>query len=152
MYMIWVWLAICVASVVVELVTPQVVSIWFAAGAFVCMWLAFIPGLPWWAQIIIFAVLSVVALFALRPVCRRYLDRRKTATNVDSLIGKQVRMLSEANFDVLGSAKIGDVVWSVKGKDDAVLPQGAIVTVEAVEGNKLVAALVSEGETIDNNE
>ena len=139
MYMVWVWLGICVAAIVIELITPQLVSIWFGVGAFVCMWLAFIKGFPWWGQLLVFAGLSTAALFAFRPLCRRYLDRRKAATNVDSLIGKDVRMLSEADFDSLGSARIGDVVWSIKAQDDCTLPKGSIVTIVAVEGNKLVA-------------
>ena len=146
MYMIWVWLAICVAAVIIELATPQLVSIWFGVGSFVCMWLAFIPEFPWWAQVLVFAVVSCAALFGLRPLFRRYLDKRRSATNVDSLIGKHVRMLSEANFDNLGSAKIGDVVWSIKSDSDAVLPLGAIVEVVSVDGNKLLARLVSDAQ------
>ena len=39
-----VWAAITVASVVVEVMTPQLVSIWFAIAAAVCIGLSFIPG------------------------------------------------------------------------------------------------------------
>lgn len=148
MYMVWVWLAVCVIAVVVELATPQLVSIWFAVGAFVCMWLSFIPGLPWWGQLLIFAVLSCASLFLLRPLLQHYLTKRKSATNVDSLVGMQVRMLTEANFDNLGSARIGDVVWSIKSNSSAVLPAGSIVEIVAVEGNKLIAKLSVADETL----
>jgi membrane protein implicated in regulation of membrane protease activity len=137
--MVWIWLVVFVAALVIELSTPQFVSIWFALSALICLGLSFIPNLFWWAQLIIFAVTSTALLLALRPICNKYFIKRKVATNTDSLIGREVRMLSEANFDSLGQAKVGDVVWSVKSKDDQVLPEGEIVTIIAIEGNKLIA-------------
>jgi len=138
-FMVWVWLAVFAAALVVELCTPQFVSLWFSLAAAVCLGLSFIPTLPWWGQIIIFAVLSTVLLVALRPICNKYFLRKKVATNADSLIGREVRMLKEANFDQLGQAKVGDVVWSVKAKDDSTLTEGEVVTIVAIEGNKLIA-------------
>ena len=138
-FMVWVWLAIFAAAMVFELSTPQFVSLWYALGALLCLGLSFIPDLPWWGQIIIFAGVSTILLLALRPICNKYFVRRKVATNADSLIGREVRMIKEANFDTLGQAKVGDVVWSVKAKDDSVLSEGEIVTIVDIEGNKLIA-------------
>ena len=43
--MIWVWLAVLAAAVIVELVTPTaLVSIWFAAGSLAAVVLAMLPG------------------------------------------------------------------------------------------------------------
>lgn len=138
--MVWIWLAIAVGALVVEISTPQFVSIWFSLSGMICLALSFIPGLSWWAQIIIFAVLSCALLFALRPICRKYLIKKEVPTNADSLIGREVRMITEANFDQLGQAKVGDVVWSVKAQDENdVLPQGEIVIIVAIDGNKLIA-------------
>lgn len=138
-FMTWAWLAVFVTALVIELCTPQFVSIWFSIAAVLCLGLSFIPALPWWAQIILFAGLSVALLFALRPICKKYLLRKRVATNADSIIGREVRMITEANFDTLGSAKVGDVVWSVKSKDDTPLAAGDIVVIVDIEGNKLIA-------------
>lgn len=137
--MVWIWLGVFAVALVVELSTPQFLSLWFAIAAVVCLGLSFIPGLPWWGQVIIFAGLSAILLVALRPVCKKYLTRKQVATNADSLVGRDVRMLKEANFDQLGQAKVGDVVWSIKAKDDIPLLEGEVVTVIAIDGNKLVA-------------
>lgn len=137
--MVWIWLGVFAVALVVELSTPQFLSLWFAIAAVVCLGLSFIPGLPWWGQVIIFAGLSAILLVALRPVCKKYLTRKQVATNADSLVGRDVRMLKEANFDQLGQAKVGDVVWSIKAKDDIPLLEGEVVTVTAIDGNKLVA-------------
>jgi len=144
--MVWIWLGVFVVTLVVELSTPQFISLWFAASALVCLGLAFIEGLPWWGQVIIFVVLSTVLLIFLRPVCNKYLLHRHMATNTDSLIGRDVRMITEANFDQLGQAKVGDVVWSIKSKDDTPLLVGDIVTIVAIDGNKLIAEHKTETE------
>ena len=138
-FMVWVWLGVFIVALAIELATPQFVSLWFALSAILCLGLSFIPGLSWWAQLIIFAGVSVALLFALRPVCNKYFLRKQVATNVDSLIGREVRMITEANFDEMGQAKVGDVVWSVKSADDTALAAGEIVVVVSVEGNKLIA-------------
>lgn len=150
--MVWIWLAVFLVAVVVELATPQFLSLWFALAAVVCLGLSFIPGLPWWAQVLIFAVLSTVLLICLRPICNKYFLRKQVATNVDSLIGREVRMLTEANFDVLGTAKVGDVVWNIKSQDDSPLLAGEVVKVLSVEGNKLIATHAADVDSQDNKQ
>lgn len=138
--MVAVWTAITVAAVVLEVVTPQLVSLWFAIAGAVCIGLTFVPGLPFWATIIIFAGLSIILLLLLRPTLTKLLKKDKDfKTNVDSLVGLKVRMTKESNFDELGQAKVGDVVWSVKSADGEVLKEGEIVEVTEVDGNKLIA-------------
>lgn len=138
--MVSIWTVITVAAVVVEVVTPQLVSIWFAIAAAICIGLAFVPGLPFWATIIIFAVLSVILLFALRPTLTKLMKKNKELkTNIDSLIGKRVRMIATCDFDDLGQAKVGDVVWSVKSQNGETLNEGDIVEIVDVDGNKLIA-------------
>ena len=138
--MVAVWTAITVAAVLVEVFTPQLVSIWFAIAGAVCIGLAFVPGLPFWANIIIFAVLSVILLFTLRPTLSKLMKKHKDLkTNVDSLMGLKVRMIKESNFDELGQAKVGDVVWSVKSRDGETLKEGNIVEIVEIDGNKLLA-------------
>lgn len=138
--MVAVWTAITVAAVVLEVVTPQLVSLWFAIAGAVCIGLTFVPGLPFWATIIIFAGLSIILLLLLRPTLTKLLKKDKDfKTNVDSLVGLKVRMTKESNFDELGQAKVGDVVWSVKSADGEVLKEGEIVEIIEVDGNKLIA-------------
>ncbi len=143
--MVAVWTAITVAAVLIEVFTPQLVSIWFAIAGGVCIGLAFVPGLPFWANIIIFAVLSIILLLTLRPTLTKLVKKNKDLkTNVDSLVGLKVRMIKSATFDELGQAKVGDVVWSVKAKDDIELAEGEIVEVVEVDGNKLIAVPAQE--------
>lgn len=139
--MVWIWLAVTVIAVLVELATPQLVSIWFAAAGVVGIIFSFIPGLPWWGEVIIVAAVSVALLFTLRPFLKKkfMLSKINRDTNLDRLIGLRVRMLSQADFDSLGLAKVGDVVWSIKSCDGSDLPADEIVEIVSIDGNKLIA-------------
>ena len=64
--MVWIWLGVMIASLVVEISTMGFFSIWFAVGALVAMILALIPGIGPWVQIIVFATVSVVSFVFLR--------------------------------------------------------------------------------------
>ena len=145
--MVWIWLAVTIIAIVVELITPELVSLWFAVGGIFAIAFSFIPGLPWWGEIIIFAVLSMILLLSLRPVLSKYLKRKSSDTNVDRLIGQDIRMLTQADFDNLGSAKIGDVVWSVKSENQSALLVDEVVRVVAVDGNKLIARHIDAAQT-----
>lgn len=140
--MVWIWLAVTIIAVLIELATPQLISIWFAAAGVVGILFSFIPGLPWWGEVIIFAATAIVLIFTLRPFIKKRLKSNKLKTNIDRIIGQKVRMLSQADFDNLGTAKLGDVVWSIKSEDEtAVLRVDEIVEVVEVEGNKLIVKL-----------
>ncbi len=145
--MVWIWLAVTVIAIVVEIITPELVSLWFAIGGIVGIAFSFIPGLPWWGEIIIFAVLSMILLLSLRPVLSKYLKRKSLATNVDRLIGQDIRMITQADFDNLGTAKIGDVVWSVKSENQSSLLADEIVRIVAVDRNKLIARHIDNAQT-----
>ncbi len=140
-YMVWLWLAVTVIAAIIELATPQLISIWFSVAGVVGIAFSFIPNLPWWGEVIIFAIISVVLLFTLRPLIKKRLKARKPDddTNLDRIIGSKVRMISQADFDNLGTAKVGDVVWHVKSQDGSDLPTDEIVEIVSVEGNKLIA-------------
>lgn len=144
--MVWIWLVVTLIAVIVEIITPELVSLWFAIGGVFGIAFSFIPGLPWWGEVIIFAIVSVTLLLSLRPIIKKYYKRKIAGTNVDRLIGQEVRMLTQADFDNLGSVKIGDVVWSVKSENGSTLFVDEVVKIVAVDGNKLVASHVNTGE------
>ena len=140
--MVWIWLAVVIMALIVELSTTQLVSFWFAISGAIALGLSFIPNFPWWAQVLVFAVLSVASFFAFRPLAMKWQLKHQgkdTDTNLDLIIGMYVRMLKQADFDNLGEAKIKDIIWSVKSKDGSVLDAGEIVKIVAIEGNKLIA-------------
>ena len=144
-YMWIVWLALFVIMLVVEAAGPALVSIWFSFGALVALIISFIPGISWWIEVIVFVVISIATLLALRPVLRRYIKRNNFRTNVDSFIGKRGYVIEDITSLQPGAVKIGDVSWTAipVNKDDKIL-ENEIIEVVAVNGNKLTVKKVEE--------
>ena len=82
----FVWLGLMILFLIAEGATVSLVSLWFAAGAVVAMFAALL-GAGAWLQTGLFLVVSGALLLMLRPIVRRYLVPKITATNVDSLVG-----------------------------------------------------------------
>ena len=133
-----VWLGLLVIFLIVEAVCAvHLVSIWFAAGA-LCALFAALWGGQIWLQVSLFFLVSTVLLALLWPLVRKFLNPSHTATNVDAVIGS-VGMVTEEinNLTATGQVKLGGMEWSARSTTGEIIPEGALVRVERVEGVKL---------------
>ena len=85
---IWLWLGAIVLFGVAEVVTESMISIWFVAGSlaalFTCMSGWALGGLsPEATQVLVFALVSALALVITRPLVRRFMTRPRIPTNTD---------------------------------------------------------------------
>ena len=137
---LWIWLGVVVVATVVELMTLDMTSIWFAFSGMVALILSAFPKISWIIQLVVFVVLSAVLIIGLRPIARKFFLRHMNEkTNTDSLIGKHVYMLSTAKFGQMGSVKIADVVWTaIPEREEETIEEGEIVEIMSVKGNKLI--------------
>lgn len=142
-YMWIVWLVLLVLMVGVEAMGPALVSIWFALGALAALILSFIPGVAWWVELIVFVVVSTIALLAIRPISKRYFKRNTVRSNVDSLVGKRGLLQEEISPFNAGVCKINDVIWTaVSVNDQETITKDSVVEVVAINGNKLIVKKV----------
>jgi membrane protein implicated in regulation of membrane protease activity len=138
-YMIFIWLGVFVIALIVEICTTDVVSIWFCGASLISLILAAIPGVPFWVEIVVFVVLSVALLLALRPVVKKYFSKNNFKTNVDEMIGHKALVIKEISELQRGEVKINGIIWTAEaanpsekiGKDD-------IVKILSIDGNKLI--------------
>lgn len=138
-YMWIIWLGIFVLAIVIESLTADLVTIWFAFGGMIALIISFIPGVSWWIELIIFMVISVVSLLCLRPIASRLLKRNIVSSNVDEMIHKKGKMIKTCDEINHGEVKINGVVWTAISSDEhKVIKEGSVVEVLAVDGNKLV--------------
>lgn len=137
---VWIWLGVVCCSAVIEFMSLQMVSIWFVAGGIVALILAIIGGIDLWIQIVVFIALSMILLLSFRKMALKYLLRNtNTKTNVDSIVGKETRLLAPISLDKVGSVKINGVVWTAIAENDTIsIPAETLVAVVEVRGNKLV--------------
>ena len=142
-YMWIIWLVLFVAMLIIEAIGPALVSIWFALGAVIALILSFIPEVAWWIEVIVFVVISIATLLALRPILKRYIKRNNYNTNIDSFTGKRGYVIEDITYLRPGAVKIADVSWTALpvNKDEKIV-ENEIIEVVAVNGNKLIVKKV----------
>jgi membrane protein implicated in regulation of membrane protease activity len=133
----YVWLAIGLALAAAEMAVPGVFLIWLAGAAIITGLIAWVApvGLP--LQIVIFAALAIIAVFA----GRRYL-RANPVQSADpmlndrggQLVGQQV-IVTHAIDGGTGRVKHGDTEWLAKGPE---AERGTRMRVSGHEGVILV--------------
>lgn len=133
-----IWLVLAVVMAVVEASTVQLVSVWFAVGAVAgCITSLLTDSVP--IQIIVFAVVTALALLITRPMVKRMKVKKAEATNSDRYIGKTGVVLQAIdNAAAKGLVRVGSTTWTARSQDGQPIEEGASVTVCAIEGVKLI--------------
>ena len=131
------WLAAFIALSVGEAATVGLVSIWFAAGALGAFFAA-CAGAAFWLQLIVFAVVSALALALIRPLAARFLHTDRSPTNADRVVG-QAGLVTEAVDNEAGTGQVNVLgqTWTARSQLGVVIPQGAQITVRRIEGVKV---------------
>lgn len=132
-----VWLVLTVAFLAAEAATVTVISLWFAAGALAAM-VAALLGAGYFLQAGVFLAVSAVALTALRPLVRKYLTPKLTATNIDSVIGSVGIVTADIdNIAGSGQVKLNGMEWSARSTSGAPIPKGTRIRTDRIEGVKV---------------
>ena len=138
------WLIMMVVFLLVEAATVTMVSLWFAAGALAAMIVSLLGGAVW-LQTAVFLLASIVLLTALRPLVRKYVPPRLTATNVDSVIGSTGLVTAAIdNVAASGQVKLGAMVWTARSTSGEPISEGTLVKVDRIEGVKAFVSPAKE--------
>lgn len=136
--MSWFWLGVILISLVVEALTQQLVSIWFAAAGLITLILSY-SSLSQNIQFVIFLVLAACFMFLVRQWAQNKLSRKIIATNVDSLLGRKAIVVEELDNLGRGQVKIDGVQWIMTlDKTSDKVNVGDSVEIIFVDGAKLV--------------
>ncbi len=143
-YMVWIWLAIFVATIVVEAATQDLVSIWFSLGSMAALCISF--GVPFWVEIIVFFVVSTITLIFTRPLIKKLMDRQIRKTNTDDFVGKRVKVVKEIDKFDGGEIKINGIIYTaiLLGEENETIPEDAIVEIITLKGNKVVVKKIED--------
>jgi membrane protein implicated in regulation of membrane protease activity len=138
------WLGVIVVTLVIEIITVGLTSIWLTGGALVAL---VVCGLhvPWWLQLVVFFVVSFVLIYFTRPWALKYLESRKTITNYEEAIGKEVRVLEQVDNHLgTGKAMYNGIEWTARAeKEEETFAVDEQAKVVAVQGVKLILAKVA---------
>lgn len=143
--MAWVWwLGGALLLGVAEILSLDLVLLMFAGGAFGAGGLALL-GVPFWGQILGFAAVSTLLLFALRPWMLRHLRHRVplVETNAAAHVGR-VAVALDAVSERSGRVKLAGEVWTARTEHDEELDEGAEVRVVRIAGATAIVTAHTE--------
>lgn len=137
--MIFIWLGLTVVFAVIEAATAQLATVWFALGSLASLILAACGVKSVTAQVIVFVAVSVITLIATRPFVKKIIRKRVEPTNADRNIGETGITVAEIN-NICGTGEVNlkGTVWTARSVDGSVIPKGVQVTVQRIEGVKLI--------------
>lgn len=133
------WIVLTVVFAIIEAVTLQIVTVWFAVGSIGAI-IANVVGASQLVQLIVFVALSILTLVIARPYLKKFTKTKIQPTNADICIGKQAIVTEEINNTLgTGQAKIRGVIWTARSTDEnTIIKEGSTVIVTAIEGVKLI--------------
>lgn len=130
---------------IIEASTVNLVTIWFALGAFAAFCVSFFTE-NIAVLTVVFAVVSAVSLVLTRPLVKKYVKELSVATNADRIIGKEAVVIKKIdNVSYSGQIKIMGQIWSAKNKDGSIINLGERVIISEIEGVHAVVRKKTEG-------
>lgn len=140
----YVWLALMVFFLLIEVSTVALVSVWFTVGALAALVVSLLGGSTL-LQVVSFLAVSAVLLGLLRPFSRRYIAPKIVPTNVDSLIGTMGILTADVdNLASTGQVKLGAMTWTARSASGKPIPAGTKVRVDRIEGVKAIVIPAEE--------
>ncbi len=144
MYMLYIWLAVFVLGLIIELIDAgTLVSMWFSVGAVIPFVMScWRIDSPWYitAQVIVFGVVTALCLIFLRKVALKVLFKNnKYKTNMDQYVGKKLKVLSVDEDGEKFIVKLNGIEYNAMAeKEDIKFELKEEVEVVRFEGNKII--------------
>ena len=137
----WHWWAVAVALIALEVVAPTTYFLWPAAAAALTGFVVWaLPELDWRLQVLMFALLSLVAVFAwYRWQKNRPANEQANDLNVrtNRYLGRRVT-LDDALVDGRGRLRLDDSWWQVASEDNRTIEAGTTVEIVSHDGTTLI--------------
>ena len=130
----WHWLLLGVILIILEVFSPGAYLLWLglAAGA-TGLLVVFVPDLPWQAQSLIFALLSLGTVLGARQWLRKHpikTDQPTLNRRGEQYVGREFTLQAPIEHGQ-GKIQVDDTRWKVHGEDS---PAGSRVQVVGVDG------------------
>ncbi|RZT86312.1 membrane protein implicated in regulation of membrane protease activity [Pseudonocardia sediminis] len=140
-----IWLLAGVVLIGAEAVSGELFLLMLGGGAIAAAG-GVALGLGFFGAAVVFAVVSVALLLAVRPIVRRRLESSMTPleTHHGTMVGRDAEVVHRVDGET-GRVKIAGELWSARSKDGhEVIEEGSIATVLEVSG--AIALVTGRGE------
>lgn len=133
-----IWGILSLALAVTELLTMQLVSIWFAGGA-LAAFIAAIFDAGTTTQLILFVGVSVLLLAITRPLLKKLMVSKIEQTNAGREIGQTAVVIEEIDAKRgTGRVRCNGVDWTAVTQSERIIPADTTVLIREVQGAKLL--------------
>ena len=129
------WVIIFIVLLLIEIFTVNLVTIWFAIGALAAIISTYFTD-NLIIQISIFEVVSILMLIILKPLTKRFRNKKAVATNLDRVIGMEAIVTEEISKNKIGEVRVDGKKWSAVANEK--IPVDTVVRVQKIEGVKLI--------------
>ncbi|MCI8588145.1 MAG: NfeD family protein [Bacilli bacterium] len=136
-----IWMIIFVALAVFELITINLVSIWFAIGALASFTVSLVSS-DTTLQIAVFVIVSFITLVFTKSFVKRIRTKDPIPTNLDRVIGKIGVVTEEITKLNPGEVKVDGKRWTAVANKK--INVGSKVEILSIEGVKLSVKEVKE--------
>lgn len=135
------WFIAFIILIIVELVTVNLVTIWFAIGSVFSMIVSFYTD-SLVIQLIVFIIVSLFSLLITKPLIKKLKAKEVVPTNSDRVIGHVAIVTKEISKDKYGEVKVLGNTWTASC--DESVEVGKKVRIKAIDGVKLIVKLEEE--------
>lgn len=136
------WLIVAGLFFVGEIFTLGFLIFWFGIGALFAMIVSFFTT-NIIIQTTVFLITSTIFILATKPLVKKFVDVKKTNTNVFSIIGKKALVIKDIDpIHSSGQIKLNGEVWSAETENDEIIKKGSEVEVLKINGVKAIVKLV----------
>ena len=136
-----IWLVIFIVLVIIELITINLVTIWFAFGALLAL-VVEVSFSNIVLDIITFVITSFLLIILTKPIIGRLKVKKVEATNLDMVINKIGIVTEDINQDKIGEVKVLGKRWSAYSNTE--LKKDEKVKILSIDGVKLKVEKIGE--------
>lgn len=125
-----VWAVVAMLCLIMEMSSGDFYVTCFGIGAVAALVVS-LPGMPFWTQVVAFAVFSVLSIYFLRPRLVALLNRSAShrLSNADAIIGRVGEVSEAIKAGGYGRVKLDGDDWKAESDSTADIPVGTKVRI-----------------------
>ncbi len=129
------WLSIVIALAFIEVITVNLVTIWFVASGIVALIASYFTN-SFFIQLAIFVILGTILLITTKKPLEKLLNKTKHKTNLDRIIDMEGIVTEDINKNSSGEVKVDGKRWTAIAQKS--IKKDSTVKILKIEGVKLI--------------
>ena len=127
------WVIIILALAIIEVVTINLVTIWYVASAIVALIVSFFID-NFTVQFSIFVILGTIFLITTKKALDKLIKEKHAKTNLDRIVGMTGIVTEDISKNIVGAVKVDGKIWSATSNKK--IKKGEVVRVLEINSTK----------------